>query len=181
MISTRTSIRIISVLSIIIVSLLILKSGEISLLKEPLSMIGNMEGNYPLFLAGTGIVIVLLPFVIKRITDKLNAGLKREHIAFALIGITAILLPYNDEMMLSKAIHTFLGIAAALVMTRIIYVIDKDFHPENKAAKFISRYTPIISILGTFALFIITGLNTIIELFYFATMLIWFNTMAQYV
>ena len=161
-----------------VLSWLIFNRDVIRLLEKPISAIGNMPENYLVFLLGSGLVFYFLTlFLIKTYKlEKIKIGW--ELYALPILVLLTLIIPYREDLILAKILHTTTGVLGAIVIMFIMYKINKQHIPENPLIKKITKHTPIITIIGTITLFIITGLSTIMQLFYLSASIIWINLIA---
>lgn len=168
-------IRIFTILILIVILLLISNKGNISLLEEPLSTIGNVKSNYPFFLIGIGIPLIFLPAIFNKLFKEQNIKSRWEILSIPFIGIAALLIPYNREMIISRIAHTVLGIIAAAIIIWAIHHYNKNAEYKNRKVKLVSETTPPLAVSGTLIIYLTSGLNTIMELFYLAVIITWVN------
>lgn len=157
---------------------LIFNKGILSLLEKPLSAIGNIPTNYLMFFIGSGIVFyfVMLFFIKIYISEKIKVRWEL-YILPVLIFLTLI-IPYREDFFIARVLHTAAGVLGALLIVFIMYKINKFYFPQNPIVKKITRNIPAVTVAGTLTLFFLTGLSTIMQLFYLFLSLIWINLYA---
>ena len=151
---------------------------HVSLIEDPLSTVGNLKENYPIFVVGTAIMAILGYLL----TDSLYKykDMKRWYLPFMpLIGIIALILPYNDHMMISKILHTALGIIAAGIIIIVMWDLNRHYQPEKEMIRKYYNNLPKIAIFGTLTLFTITGISAVMEIFYLGSILSWVNIVSR--
>lgn len=168
----------ITVSGIFVLTWLILNRDIFSILEKPLSAIGNIPTNYLMYLLGSGIVFYFVFLFFVKIYFAENANVKWELYALPVLVLLTLVIPYNDEALIAKTLHTAAGVIGALVIVFIMYKVNKFYFPENDVVKKITHNIPRITIVGTLALFFAFGLNTIMQLFYLFMSLLWINLTA---
>ena len=169
---------VITISTILLLTWLIMNRNLMNLLEKPLSAIGNIPTNYLMFFLGSAIVFYfVMVFLIK---IHLYEDIKFRWYLFVLpvLILLTLLIPYRDEYLLGKVLHTIAGVLGAILLVFVMYQVNKFYFPENPIIKKITNNIPTITIIGTITLFITTGLNTIMELFYLGMSLIWINLTA---
>lgn len=154
---------------------LIINRGEINLLEKPISAIGNIPSNYLIFLLGSGIVFYFITLFFIKIKTYKKLKINWELYALPIFVALTLIIPYRDDFLLGKIMHTTTGVIGALIIIILMYKINKYYFPENPTIKKITKHTPLITVIGTLTLFITTGLNTIMQLFYLTLSLLWIN------
>lgn len=174
----KTLSIIITLTAIIFISTLIKRRDILNLLEKPISAIGNLNQNYLLFLLGAGIVFYFIILFLIKIHTTQKIKISWELYALPILLILMFAFPYRDEFILAKILHTIAGVIAAVIMMYIIYKVNKYFFPENKFLRKINKNIPTITITGTLLLFFITGISTMMQLFYLIMGLLWINLTA---
>jgi hypothetical protein len=171
----RTSTIILSLLFIAELIFLILNKGNMSITSEPYSALGNLSENYTVFLVVTTILFIGLALVIKKMYSLMRIKNSWEIYIFPLLGIITLLIPYRAEVPVSRTIHTVLGIITALLLVWIIITFNKKYCAKKGFKQFFSKYTPALMFFGTLILFLVFGLNAIMEIYYSIVLVLWIN------
>jgi hypothetical protein len=169
---------IITITGIFVLTWLIINRGGIKLLEKPLSAIGNIPTNYLMFLIGSGLVFYFVILFLIKIHIKEKIKINWEFYALPIFVVLTLIIPYRDDFLLGKILHTTTGIIGSLIILLLMYKINKHYFPQNPLIKKITNNIPTITFIGTLTLFITTGLNTIMQLFYLTMSLIWINLTA---
>lgn len=169
---------IITLLGSFVLFWLINNRGFLNLIEKPLSAIGNIPSNYLMFFLGSGIVFyfVILFFIKIYVANKIKVVW--ELYALPVFVLLTLIIPYNDEFLLGKILHTIAGVVGALIIVFIMYRVNKFYFPENKIIKKITHSIPQVTIIGTLSLFFAFGLGTIMQLFYLFMSVLWINLTA---
>ena len=147
-------------------------------MEKPLSAIGNIPENYLMFLLGGGIVFYFVTLFLIKIHIKQNIKISWELYLLPVLILLTLTIPYKEEFLLGKILHTMTGIIGAVLILFLMYKINKYYFPENPLIQKITKNIPPITIIGTLILFITMGMNVIMQLFYLTTTLIWINLTA---
>jgi hypothetical protein len=153
---------------------LAVNNGNISLMQEPFSTLGNTNGNYLIFLISTALVLIGFMALTLKMYKLTNTKKDWELYAFPTIVIITLLTPYKHEFV-SRTIHTILGVAAALIFILIIIKFNRNYSPPNKNLKKFSIAVPYLLFFGTLIAFLLTGLNSFIQILYLSILLPWIN------
>lgn len=146
-------------------------------LETTFSTIGNMPGAYWQFAIGGAILGILGGLVIAEIFKRLELFEDKYlrilfHLSLILV-IGIAIVPYTHSLPVLRIIHTGIGWIAAinfvLLMKRVHTM--KTF-PHKWKNKFL-KYMPHITGFGTLGLYIGTGLNLLMEFFFFGSLLFW--------
>jgi hypothetical protein len=158
-----------------LISFLLINNQGKRIFKDPLSAIGNISNNYPVFVIGALITFPLFTTIIYKLYKKENIKVDWKVFSIPVLGIISIIIPYQDNYPVLKNIHTIL---AAICAYMIIYVIQKysERNKQNKIIiKIIDYHLPLIAIIGSLILYLFFGLNSLIQLVYISTILLWIN------
>lgn len=146
-------------------------------LETTFSTIGNMPGAYWQFVVGGIVLGTIGAFVVAEIFKRLDVYQdKYLRILFHLslifmFGIAVV--PYTHSLPFLRIVHTAIGWVAALNFVLLMMRVRKMktfSHPwKNKFLK----YMPHITGLGTLSLYAATGLNLLMEFFFFGSLLCW--------
>lgn len=176
------TLKIISILTTIsgffVLTWLILNKDFLSLFEKPLSAIGNLPSNYLIFLFGSGIVFYFLFIFLLKIYINEKMKISWELYALPVLILLTLIIPYNDEQLVAKILHTTAGVLGALLIIFIMYKVNKFYFPKSNVINKITKNIPSITFVGTLTLFFALGLNTVMQLFYLGLSLIWINLVA---
>jgi hypothetical protein len=152
-----------------------MNKGNISLMQEPFSTLGNIEGNYFIFLTATTMILIGFMAVISKMYKLTKTNMDWEIYTFPLFVIITILIPYKNDF-LSRTMHTILGAIAAVIFIWIIIKFNRNYSPPKKNLKEFSKSVPYLLFFGTLIAFLLTGLNSFIQLVYVIFLIAWINT-----
>lgn len=161
---------ILSILAVIQVYLLVVNVNHLSLFNDPLSAFGNLTQKYPVFVFGVGLMIILFSFFLYLIYKKENLKYGVEIFLIPIIGIVALLIPYNNEQFINKILHTVLASLNAIIALYVMYKFNSQIN-LNK----ITKAMPSVAFFGSLTIFIITGVNSLMQIFFLGIVLFWIN------
>lgn len=147
-----------------------------SFIDEPLSTIVNIPQIMPYFtIFATIIGISLLLFIYSAFKHFGEPDLKTKWIIGLsfLIGLIMIWTPYNDYQITFKIIHTLTGLGLAINMIILAIRFNKISNISNKTLAAIREKIPSIMGLGTLGIMVVSGINLIMELYFFTLATIW--------
>lgn len=155
---------------------LALAHPEIPFTEEALSTVVNLPHIYPLFIIGGILFSILLTiFVYFAFTAIGHNTRKVRTILFSILasGIALIISPYNDHQLVFKWSHTILGFIVMVLVVLLAWEFSKVKRPAEKALSWLTNITPKAMGIGTAGLFIFTGINLIMELYFFTLVCLW--------
>ena len=158
----------------IFISVLLMNRQGYSIVRDPISAIGNLTENFPIFFLGSAITFLLFTYVVYKIYQRDEIKVGWEVFSVPILGISSVLVPFRDHLPILKNVHNLLVILSAVVILRMIAIYNKKIKYKRKYHYF-SRHIPEIGFFGTLILYLLTGLNTIIELFYIVIIFYWIN------
>ncbi|MFA6089800.1 MAG: hypothetical protein WC755_08130 [Candidatus Woesearchaeota archaeon] len=171
----RTATIILSLLFICELIYFTINKGSVPLIDAPFSTLGNIEGNYLVFLFGTGIILIGFILLVHKMYVLTRTKIGWEIYVFPAIVIITLIVPYNKEQVPSRVIHTALGIISSIILLWIIVKFNRNYYSENKSIKKFSESVPYLMFFGTLILFLLLGLNVFMELFFVFLLLLWLN------
>jgi len=154
---------------------LMLNKGDMVLTSEPYSALGNIAENYLVFLFGTALLLIGFILMVNKMYKLTDIKRGIEIFLFPAVGIITLLIPYKKELMITTLIHTLLGIMTAIILLWIIIKFNKVYTIKKGFKQTFSKLMPAMMFFGTLILFLIFGLNAIMEIFYSVLLLSWVN------
>lgn len=159
---------------IIFISLLLINRDQKSIFSDPISAIGNLGKNYPIFVIGSIITFLLFTLIVMNIYHKEKIKIGWELFSVPVLGISSIIVPYRDHLPILKNVHNFLVVISAILILRLIYIYNQKTKAKKIRTKF-NKHLPEFAFFGTLILYLATGMNTLIELFYIVIIFYWIN------
>jgi hypothetical protein len=159
---------------LIFISLILINRKHKNIFYDPISAIGNLSKNYPIFVIGSIITFLLFTYIILNIYQKEKIKVGWEVFSVPILGISSILVPYRDHLPILKNVHNFLAVLSAILILRLIYIYNNETQSKKIKTKF-HKHIPEIAFFGTLILYLATGMNTLIELFYIVIVFYWIN------
>jgi hypothetical protein len=159
---------------LIFISILLLNKEHKNIFLDPISAIGNISKNYPLFVIGSIITFLLFTYIIINIYQKEKIKVGWQVFSVPILSISTILIPYKDELPILKNIHNFLAMISAILILRLIYIYNEKTKYKKIKTKF-NKHLPEIAFFGTIIFYFLTGMNVIIELFFIVIVFYWIN------
>ena len=90
-------------------------------------------------------------------------------------GIIALFFRAQEYLTFGKVYHTVHFIATELLALNVIEDLNRTIHATTKRKK--RKFTaPKIALAGTFALFVLLGINILTEIFYMGIVISWMHT-----
>jgi hypothetical protein len=164
-----------SLIFIILISYLILKKGENKLIDYPISTFGNIEQNFFLFILGSFILLTIFTNIITRLYNENNVKIRWWIYLIPIFGIITVIIPYRNDNVTYKQLHTLFAVICSSLILLTMHIYNKHNNEKNKIIKKINSLIPIISLIGTLTLFLFTGINTIMQIFYLSLLIYWIN------
>lgn len=163
--------------SIILASVIYFTSfPEITFFENAYSSIASLPHITPYFLAitiafGTGLYLFLaLAFIaVNRNTLKVRTILITAYFS----GTAMILTPYDKNIFGLWFSHTLFAFILTILIVLLAYEFAKVRKPKTKIIAWLQRYLPPAMGTGTLALFIISGINMLMETYFFTLTSIW--------
>jgi hypothetical protein len=175
----RYLIMVSTLLFITFIIYLIINKGDNKLIDKPISTLGNIENNYLFFVIGSIIALFLITYFLYQLYKINKIKFYWWIYLIPLFGLLMIFIPYNDNNLIAKQFHTFFAVIAAFLILCSMYFFIIKNNENSILIKKISKLLIFITFIGTFTLFLFTGINTIMQLFYFIFILIWFNLVSN--
>lgn len=149
---------------------------SIGFLEEPFSVVTNLPYIHPLFIIGGimfGIGLAIFIYLAFRSVNH-DTTLVRTLIGAGFVsGILMIVTPYNDAQIFFKWAHTILALLLAVLTILLSYEFNKVEKPKEKVLAWIQRYLPSLLGVGTAGLFITSGINMLMETYFFLLASLW--------
>lgn len=145
-------------------------------LKEPLSTIVNIPNIMPYFTVfGTIIGLLLALFIYSAFKEfgEPDIKIKSLMITTTILGMIMVWAPYNDYQLIFKIIHTITALGVAINLIILAIKFDKISSLSSKVLSIIKKKIPQVMGIGTLGIMILTGINLVMEIYFFALAMIW--------
>lgn len=143
---------------------------------KPLSTIMNLPNIMPFFTIIGTIMGIFLGLFIYGAFKEFDGATKRINwmiIIGATLGFLMIWIPYNDIQTTLKLAHTIAGIGLVIMLIILAYEFNKISQITSKTLSWMKEKLPPAMGIGTFGIMIVSGINLLMEAYFFTLAFIW--------
>lgn len=145
-------------------------------LQDPFSTIMNIPNIMPYFtFFGTIFGILLTAFIYSAFREfgKVDLKTKLEIFITSVFGFLMIWTPWNDYQIFFKWLHTISGLLVAVGVLILAIRFNKISGIKDKIIDKIREKIPLVMGIGTLGLWITTGINMLMETYFFFLATVW--------